>query len=90
MVTRFLVMILALAACATTAIQPKLSSAEAIRIADAKARTRYDLRQYARPLVHYVPDEKLWWVNYRRNNAKYSEFSIRIDDKTKKPTLVLP
>jgi hypothetical protein len=93
MVRRFLIIVFALtfAACAATLVQPKLSSAEATRLGASKARSDgYDLRQYARPLVTYVPDEKLWWVNYRRKNAKYTQFSIRIDDKTKKPTLVLP
>lgn len=76
--------------CAASAVRPSLDAAQAVRIADAKARTRYELAQYERPLVAYVPAEKLWWVNYRRLNAKYTTFSIRIDDKTKKPTLVLP
>jgi hypothetical protein len=32
----------------------------------------------------------MWWVDYRKKSAKCTEFSIQVEDKTKKAWLVLP
>jgi hypothetical protein len=68
-----------------------LMRAEAIRIADAKAKSSgYDLRAYACGPVNYDAQENAWWVNYRKKTEKYTGFSIQIEDKTKKAWLILP
>ena len=81
----------ALAACAATPARPSLSKAEAIRVANVKAQSEgYDLRRYQCGPVNYEAREEAWWVNYRRTTEKYTEFSIYIDDRSKKAWLVLP
>lgn len=74
--------------------RPSLRIADAISIAGKKARSEgYDLRQYQAPLVRYKSAKSStgsWWVNYRRKNQAYTEFSIQIDDKTKKASIFLP
>jgi hypothetical protein len=91
---RTLVMLLMLVflGCATNSGPPLLSVAEATRIGDLKARSAgYDLNQYCRPpLVNYDARDNSWWVNYRRKSGKFTEFSIQIEDKTKKAWVVVP
>jgi hypothetical protein len=73
------------------AAQPSLTKGGVIRIADTKAKsTGHDLRHYQRWPIHYERGEGLWWVNYRRDSGKYTEFSIQVEDKSKKAWLVLP
>ena len=90
--TLIMLVMLVLLGCATNSGRPLLSVEEATRIGDLKARSAgYDLKQYHRPpLVNYDARDDLWWVNYRRKNAKYTEFSIQIEDKTKKAWVVVP
>ena len=73
------------------AAQPSLTKGEVIRIADAKAKsTGCDLRNYQRWPINYEEREDTWWVNYRRKTGKYTEFTIQVEDKSKKAWLVLP
>jgi hypothetical protein len=71
-----------------------LGIAEAIRIAATKARSEgYDVSRYEAPLVRYKSTDDAtgsWWVNYRRKNHRYTEFSIQVEDRTKKASLFLP
>ena len=91
---RTLVMLLMLVflGCVTNSGRPFLSVAEVTRISDLKARSAgYDLNHYHRPpLVNYDARDDSWWVNYRRKNGRYTEFSIQIEDKTKKAWVVVP
>ena len=64
---------------------------EATRIANLKASSEgYDLKMYEQPLVKYNRREDSWWVNYRKKGARYTEFSIEIENKTGRSSLVLP
>jgi hypothetical protein len=90
--TLVMLLVLVLLGCVTNSSGPLLSVAEATRIGDLKARSAgYDLNQYHRPpLISYDARDDSWWVNYRRKNARYTEFSIQIEDKTKKAWVVVP
>jgi hypothetical protein len=91
MVKRILVVLLAvpLFGCATTPPQLSLTSAEATRIADAKAKsTGHDPRLYLHAMATYDTTDKSWWVNYRRKTAKFTHFSVRVEDKTKQAWFV--
>ncbi len=92
MVKQLLVVFMfALLSCASASAGPSLTRSDATRIANAKAKSAgYNLRIYHCGRVNYVAAEDIWWVNYRQKNAKYTEFSIRVEDKTKKAWLVLP
>lgn len=81
--------VLALFRCAITPPRLSLTSAEATRIADAKARSQgFDLWVYHHSVATYEVTDKSWWVNYRRKTAKFTDFSIRVDDKTKQAWFV--
>jgi len=92
MVTRLLIVsTFALLSCAVAFARPSLTREQAIRIADAKARASgYNLHTYVCGPVNYQAPEDAWWVNYRKKSAKYTEFSIQVEDKTRKAWLVLP
>ena len=68
---------------ACTAARP-LSRAEALRIADAEARSYMHggLQQYERwPVFH---EDGRWYVGYRQHGKKFVDFGIDVYDKTKK------
>jgi|SRR5215475_10601072 len=77
--------IFALFLCASALAGPHLTRSQAIRIVDTKAKSSGDdLRDYHCGPVNHEASEDAWWVNYRQKHAKYTQFSIRVEDKTKK------
>ena len=82
--------------CATVPSQPRLTTAEVIRLADAEARHHsYDLRAYQRPVVHYnyVYKDNTWVVFYDEKPVNGMvhigfDFNVHIDDRTKKLWLI--
>jgi|GEM_PF-3386302 len=86
-----LVFLFVLMGCAAPSGGLMLNPAEATRLADSKAQSSgYDLRQYDRAPAAYDTSDKSWWVNYRRKTEKYTQFSVHVEDKSKKTWLVLP
>ena len=86
-----LAILLVLIASGAMAGQPWLRKSEAIRIANIKAKsTGHDLRRYQCGPVNYEEREDVWWVNYRAKNGRYTEFTIQVEDKSKKAWLALP
>jgi hypothetical protein len=87
----------ALVGCADSSIAgPRLSSEQAARLADAKAQT---LGWGGSQLQHSAPTydvkDDSWWVSYERKHVKRGDLSVRnftiqVEDKTKKTWLVLP
>jgi hypothetical protein len=76
-------------ACASQP-RPVLTSSEATRLADIKARTTgHDLQDYERAPANYDESDGSWWTSYRPKGAKYVEFNIRVDNKTREAWLVL-
>ena len=72
---------------ATAAVrQPKLTAAEAIRIANAAAREDgYDLARFEAPEARYDRSDidGQWWVHYTgKVRRPGNHFSVRVDDKT--------
>ena len=74
---------------------PRLTKAEVINIANAKARTHgYNRTDYRRPEPQYNAAHKIWSVSYERRVADGMEeagehFSVIVDDKTKGTVLLL-
>jgi hypothetical protein len=81
-----------LCACAMTAMRPHLSRAAVLKIADAEVRRvlHYDLRQFERPGAQYFDDKHSWYVNYRHEKAKFAEFSVQVDDRTRRAAVSMP
>ncbi len=84
------------AGCLSATAAPRLSVAEAIRIADTEAtRHHYDLRSYQRPPgYNYAFAQDVWRLFYHRKPTKSTatsanEFTVTIADKTKKATLTV-
>ena len=76
--------------CTASFASPSLTREQAIRIAAAKMKASgYNLHSYVHDPVNY-DSENSWWVNYRKKSVKYTEFSIRVDDKTHKAFFVVP
>jgi hypothetical protein len=76
---------------------PSLTNAEAIDLADAAARTHgFNLDEFERPHVQYAPDENIWSISYDQQRVNGmsgmtetgKHFSVNIEDKTKKASLV--
>jgi hypothetical protein len=69
-----------------------LTAAEVIELADAEARTQgYDLGKYQRPQAQYAATENIWSVSYdQKNDAGEAgkPFSVKVEDKTKKTSIV--
>ena len=92
----FLLFIVAMTSCATVSDQPRLTTAEVIRLADAEARRHhYDLRLYQRPKVHYnyVRKDNTWVAFYdeRPVNGMVHiglDFTVHINDQTKELWLI--
>jgi hypothetical protein len=73
--------------------RPQLTTAQVIGLADENARTQgYDLREYQRPQVNYLPAEDIWSVVYQKSIDSTGEigkhFSVKVEDKTKKTSIV--
>jgi hypothetical protein len=73
--------------------RPRLTTAEVIGLADANARTQgYNLDEYQRPQVNYVPADDIWSVVYQKSIESMGEigkhFSVNVEDKTKKTSIV--
>jgi hypothetical protein len=79
-------MLLFLSACATVASGPRLSRANARRIADAEVRRvmEVDLRQYDISEPHYVPKGNYCSVTYYLKANKRGAFTVRESDKIHK------
>jgi len=78
---------------AVASAPPRLTTAEVIGLADANARTQgYDLGEYQRPQVNYVPADDIWSVVYQKFIKSTGEigehFSVKVEDKTKKTSIV--
>src|SRR5262245_49002699 len=91
-----LLVLVAMASCATVSDPPRLTSTEVIRLADAEARRHgYDLRCFERPVPRYfAARDDTWWVNYDPKEGTHlaktigADFSVTIEDKTKKLWLI--
>jgi hypothetical protein len=76
--------------------RPRLTAAEVVRLADAEARRHgYDVRKFERPEVHYnfVTRDDTWWLKYEGKSVNGmtwigNDFSVTIEDKTKKLWLI--
>jgi hypothetical protein len=73
--------------------RPRLTTAEVIGLADANARTQgYNLDEYQRPQANYVPADDIWSVVYQKSIESMGEigkhFSVNVEDKTKKTSIV--
>jgi hypothetical protein len=75
------------------AVSPRLSRAEAVRIADARARQvlhdKY-VRNFRIYFVRYLPDDRAWTVNYRSVNNPSLVFFVEVRDSTRKATISMP
>jgi hypothetical protein len=77
-------------ACEIAAPRGGLSRAEALRLADAKARSyRADIIDYTHSEPRYDTLDSSWWISYRQPGARYADFSVRVDPKTKEAFVVL-
>jgi len=87
---------MALISCAAVPSQPRLTTAEIIRLADAEARRHgYDLRIYERPRVryNYVHKDNTWVALYDEKPINGMvhigfDFTVYIEDQTKKLWLI--
>jgi hypothetical protein len=74
--------------------RPRLTTAEVIGLADAEARTQgYDLGEYQRPQVNYIPADDAWLVFYDQTDVGGvgeigKHISVSVEDKTKKTSVV--
>jgi|ERR1043166_3113217 hypothetical protein len=91
-----LLLFVAMTSCTTVSDQPRLTSTEVIRLADAEARRRgYDLRIYQapRPRFNYVQKDNTWAVFYDEKPVNGMahigyDFIVHIDDRTKELWLI--
>lgn len=89
----FCILVMGLSAsCANSKSSPQLSEALAVRAADKEVLRvmKIDLRQFARPTAKYFDGEKCWYVSYRRDSRKYAEFTVKVNDRTKKAIISMP
>ena len=91
-----ILLFLILVGCATVPSQPRLTTAEVIRLADGEARRHgYDLRIYERPRVryNYVQKDNTWVAFYDEKPINGMvhigfDFTVSIEDQTKKLWLI--
>jgi hypothetical protein len=83
-----------LSGCVTAVDQPRLSRQTALRIA---AGSIADVLESYHPPATFQPaeatyyaDERMWYVPYRRVGQRYADFSVRVDDRTRKATVEMP
>jgi hypothetical protein len=65
---------------------------EAIRIADAEARTYYHqlpLYLYEHWPVHRYESGR-WYIGYRQHSKKFADFGVEVHDKRRKAWIVIP
>ena len=73
-----------LLSCVSVLAGPRLSAAEAARIADADARShQYDLRQFLPRRATYFAKQDSWLILYREKKSPIA-FDVQVHDKTKK------
>ena len=91
MVSRVIALIFfgTIAACQVPSVQPRLTAAEATRIADAKARTFRSDIDYQHGIAQYDAADDSWWVAYSQKGAKQVDFGVRVEAKTKKAWIVV-
>jgi len=90
MLARWSLILLALLSCANQIGALALTSVEATRMADAKVRSGgKDLRKYNHAPAHYETMDHSWWVDYVRRGQRDTEFSVRVDDKTRESFFVV-
>jgi hypothetical protein len=77
-------MLLFIAACAMVTDGPRLSEANARRIADAEVGRKVDLRQYDISGIRYSSTGGYWSVDYRRRRNRREGFTVRVSDKMEK------
>ena len=77
-------------ACATVASRRRLSQAEALRLADARARDMCgcDLRYYDILGPDYISQDGHWLVAYHHKNHMRSDFSVLVYDETRQVSVV--
>lgn len=86
-----LMFVCTIAACQVPSVEPRLTAAEATRIAEAKARSfRSDLRDYRHAPARYDAADDSWWIPYLQKGAKGAEFVVRVEAKTRNAWIVLP
>jgi hypothetical protein len=98
MIARVLVIaiITALSACVIASSSPRLTAAEATRIAERKAEASapHRLSEYTGTPARYDRADDAWWVSYSPKHPDRNPFShgfnIEVKDKTREAWLVLP
>lgn len=87
----FLSVALLLIGCAAKSTSsPRLTAHDATALADAKAKAEgYDLKSYYRKPATYDSLDNSWWTNYIPRGEKYAEFSVQVENSTRKAWLVL-
>ena len=89
-----MIVLLLFANSASALAGPRLTASQALRIADAEARRHsYDVRKFKRPIqrYNYVNRDDTWWFSYEpRGRVRYfgDDFSVTVEDKTKKAWLI--
>jgi hypothetical protein len=76
-----------------TAVPPRLSRADAVRIANARARqVLHDnyVRNFRIYSVRYLPAERAWTVNYRSVRNHSLVFFVEVGDSTGAATVSMP
>ncbi len=86
-------MILALCDCSSSR-QPKLSEAEAIRIAESEVARSFSrdpsyASEHQRTGSSYLPENHTWVVIYE-HKAYHSRFTVQVDDRTREAQIWMP
>ena len=83
-----------LSGCATAADKPRLSRQTALRLADERVadvlRPRYAPRSFQPPDANYAADKRVWYVAYRRIGQRYADFTVEVDDQTRRASVLMP
>ena|SRR5438105_1654387 len=95
MVKRCSILLLLLSVTVASVVAgPRLTPSEVLSIADAEARRHgYDVRKFKRPKprYNYVQHDNTWWLKYEPPSHMRSigdDFSVTVEDKTKKAWLI--
>jgi hypothetical protein len=86
-------MLLALCGCSSSQ-QPKLSEAEAIRIAESEVARSFSrdpsyASEHQRTGSWYLSEDHTWVVVYE-HKVYHSRFTVQVDDRTREATIWMP
>src|SRR3954471_3852794 len=91
MVSRVLALIFVctFAACQTPSVHPRLTAAEATRIADSKAHSFRPDIDYQHGSARYEASDDSWWIGYSQRGTRLVDFNVRVEAKTREASIVL-